>query len=69
MSITTLGIIRITVGLGVLVYVGICFLNQKVWIRKSFSWGTREEYPKIFILNVIGGTLIGIGMITSSFFF
>jgi len=52
--------IRIIIGLAVLVYVAYCMVNQKVWIRKVFAWKTREEYPKVFMMNVIGGTLIGI---------
>ena len=67
MDFSTLDLIRIAVGLGVLIYVGNCIFNQKVWIRKNFSWGTREEYPKIFMLNVIGGTLIGIWIVVAPF--
>tara|TARA_B100000959_G_scaffold149992_1_gene157343 strand:- start:198 stop:335 length:138 start_codon:yes stop_codon:yes gene_type:complete len=44
-------------------------LNQKVWIRKTFSWGEREEYPKIFQMNIIGGTLIGIFLVAGPFLF
>ncbi|MAE39138.1 MAG: hypothetical protein CL969_05925 [Euryarchaeota archaeon] len=67
MDFSTFDFIRIAVGLGVLMYVGNCMFNQKVWIRKNFSWGTREEYPKIFMLNIIGGTLIGVWMVAAPF--
>ena len=55
MDLTTLDFIRITIGVVLLLYVANCLLNQKVWIRKTFSWGTKEEYPKIFKMNIIGG--------------
>ena len=55
MDLTTLDFIRIAVGAVILLYVANCWLNQKVWIRKTFSWGTKEEYPKIFQMNIIGG--------------
>ena len=67
MDLSTLDFVRIGIGGGILLYVGNCFLNQKVWIRKTFSWGTREEYPKIFQMNIIVGTLIGAFMIASPF--
>ncbi len=67
MELTTLDFIRIAVGVIILLYVGNCWLNQKVWIRKTFSWGTKEEYPKIFQMNIIGGTLIGIFLVVSAF--
>ena len=67
MDLSTLDFVRIGIGVGILLYVGNCFLNQKVWIRKTFSWGTREEYPKIFQMNIIVGTLIGAFMIASPF--
>ena len=56
MDLTTLDFIRIAVGAVILLYVANCLLNQKVWIRKTFSWGIKEEYPKIFQMNIIGGT-------------
>ncbi|MDP7549753.1 MAG: hypothetical protein QF896_00985 [Acidimicrobiales bacterium] len=40
-----------------------CLITQKVWIRKVFAWRTRDEYPKIFMMNIIGGTLFAIWMI------
>ena len=67
MDLTTLDFIRITIGMVILMYVANCLLNQKVWIRKIFSWGTKEEYPKIFQMNIIGGSLIGIFLIASPF--
>jgi len=68
MDLETLDFIRIAIGVVILLYVANCLLKQKVWIRKTFSWGTKEEYPKIFQMNIIGGTLIGLLMIASSFF-
>ena len=67
MDLTTLDIIRITLGAVILLYVANCLLNQKVWIRKTFSWGTKEEYPKIYQMNIFGGTLIGLFLVVSSF--
>ena len=69
MDLTTLDTIRITIGVAILLYVANCMLNQKVWIRKTFSWGTKEEYPKIFQMNIIGGTLIGLFLVASPFLF
>lgn len=67
MDLTTLDSVRIAVGALVLMYVAYCMLNQKVWIRKIFSWGSREEYPKIFLMNIIGGTLMGTFLVSSPF--
>ncbi len=67
MDLTTLDFIRIAIGGGILLYVANCLLNQKVWIRKTFSWGTKEAYPKIFQMNIIGGTLIGLFLAVSPF--
>jgi len=67
MDLTTLDTIRIAIGVAILLYVANCMLNQKVWIRKTFSWGTKEEYPKIFQMNIIGGTLIGLFLVASPF--
>jgi len=67
MDLDTLDFIRIAVGSVVLLYVANCLLNQKVWIRKTFSWGAKEEYPKIFLMNIIGGTIGGILLITIPF--
>ena len=69
MDLTTLDTIRIAIGVAILLYVANCMLNQKVWIRKTFSWGTKEDYPKIFQMNIIGGTLIGIFLVASPFLF
>jgi len=44
-------------------YVAYCLITQKVWIRKVFAWRTRDEYPKIFMMNIVGGTLIAIWLI------
>ncbi len=67
MDLTNLDLIRIAIGVIILLYVANCLLNQKVWIRQTFSWGTKEEYPKIFQLNIIGGTLIGLFLAVSPF--
>lgn len=74
MEISTLEFIRIAVGLCVLMYVGNCLLNQKVWLRgpigltsKTFAWGTREENQTIFMIHVIVGTIIGVWMIVVPF--
>ena len=69
MDLTTLDYIRILIGVAILLYVANCLVNQKVWIRKTFSWGTREEYPKIFQMNIIGGSLIGSFLVASPFLF
>ena len=69
MDLTTLDYIRISIGVTILLYVANCLINQKVWIRKTFSWGAREEYPKIFQMNIIGGSLIGSFLVASPFLF
>ena len=69
MDLTTLDTIRIAIGVAILLYVANCMLNQKVWIRKTFSWGTKEEYPLIFQMNIIGGTLLGLFLVASPFLF
>ena len=67
MDLARFDVIRIAIGVVILLYVTTCLLNQKVWIRKTFSWGTKEEYPKIFQMNIIGGTLIGLFLIVTPF--
>jgi len=69
MDLTTLDYIRILIGVAILLYVANCLVNQEVWIRKTFSWGAREEYPKIFQMNIIGGSLIGSFLVASPFLF
>jgi len=69
MDLTIFDYIRISIGMVVLLYVVNCLVNQKVWIRKTFSWGAREEYPKIFQMNIIGGSLIGLLLVASPFLF
>ena len=56
-------LIQLGVGLIILVYVAYCLINQKVCIRKVFAWRTRDEYPKVFMMNIIGGTLIATWLI------
>ena len=68
-DITNLDYVRIFVGVAILLYVANCLVNQRVWIRKTFSWGTKEDYPKIFQMNIIGGTLIGLFLVASPFLF
>ena len=58
-----MAVIRTFVAVVVLSYVAYCLVKQQVWVRKEFAWKTREEYPKVFMMNVIGGTLIGILMV------
>jgi len=67
MDLTTLDFLRIAIGAVILLYVTNCLLNQKVWISKTFSWGTKEEYPKIFQMNIIGGALIALFLIAIPF--
>tara|TARA_Y100000746_G_scaffold82423_1_gene69542 strand:- start:1520 stop:1723 length:204 start_codon:yes stop_codon:yes gene_type:complete len=62
-----LDFIRIAVGVVILLYVATCLIFQKVWIRKTFSWGIKEEYPKIFQMNVILGILIGLFLVISPY--
>ena len=57
-----MAVIRTFVGVVVLIYTYYCLIKQKVWIRKEFAWKAREEYPKVFMMNVIGGTLFGLLM-------
>ena len=68
-EITIPQIIKIALGLVVLVYVGYCWSNQKFWSRKHFDWRPKEDWPNVFWLNIIGGTLIGIWLIASPFLF
>lgn len=63
-----MSVMRILVAVVVLIYTSYCLIKQKVWIRKEFAWKAREEYPKVFMMNVIGGTLIGILMIIGQFY-
>ncbi|MBQ90159.1 MAG: hypothetical protein CL441_01870 [Acidimicrobiaceae bacterium] len=51
-------VLQILLGLAVLAYVTYCLITQKVWIRKVFAWRTRDEYPKVFLMNIALGTLI-----------
>ena len=69
MDLTLLDYIRISIGVTILLYVANCLANQRVWIRKTFSWGSREEYPKIFQMNIIGGLLIGLFLVAGPFLF
>ncbi|MBS72358.1 MAG: hypothetical protein CMO20_05345 [Thermoplasmata archaeon] len=67
MELTISALIRIAIGVVILLYVANCLLNQKVWIRKTFSWGSKEEYPKIFRMNIILGLCFGLFMVVSPF--
>ena len=61
--------ISIGVGIVVIAYVVYCLINQRVWIRKEFAWKSKDEYPKVFTMNIILGVLIGVWVIMSSLFF
>jgi len=50
--------VSIGFGLLVLAYVMYCLINQKFWNRRINGWGTSDEHPMIFRLNIIIGTLI-----------
>ena len=63
----TVELVSIPIGVIILYYVSYCLRYQEVWIRKTLSWGTKEEYPKIFQMNIIGGTLIGLLLIVYPF--
>ena len=49
-----------------LAYVMYCLINQKFWNRRVNGWGERDEYPKIFMLNIVIGTLIVLWTILSA---
>ena len=57
-QITVANILALGVGLLVLAYVMYCLINQKFWNRRVNGWGERDEHPKIFMLNIVIGTLI-----------
>ena len=65
-QITVGNIISLGVGLLVLAYVMYCLINQKFWNRRVNGWGERDEYPKIFMLNIVIGTLIVLWTILSA---
>ncbi|MBO57802.1 MAG: hypothetical protein CMA77_02275 [Euryarchaeota archaeon] len=76
MDLTTIEIVRISVGLVILAYVGYCIINQKVWLRgpiglfsKTYAWGAKEENPSVFMLHVIAGSAFGIWLVAMPFFF
>jgi len=75
MDITPITILRISIGITLLAYVGYCLANQRVWVRGNiglestvFAWGTKEENKFVFRLHIIIGTLIGIFLIASTLF-
>ncbi len=51
-------IVSIGVGLLVLAYVVYCLINQKFWNRRVNGWGTKEEHPRVFMLNITIGAFI-----------
>tara|TARA_Y100000294_G_scaffold81722_2_gene76794 strand:- start:2359 stop:2556 length:198 start_codon:yes stop_codon:yes gene_type:complete len=55
--------IQFGVCLVILIHVTYCLITQKVFVRKVFAWRTRDEYPKVFMMNIIGGTLVAIWLI------
>jgi len=67
MDLESFDIARISIGMAILVYVANCSVNQRVWIRRTFSWGSKDEYPKIYQMNIVGGTMIGLFLIVSPF--
>ncbi|OIR22807.1 MAG: hypothetical protein BEU00_01590 [Marine Group III euryarchaeote CG-Epi3] len=58
-------IARLLLGTIVLLYVSNCWLNQRFWSRKHFSWKPREYWPEVFWFNIILGTIMGAYMISS----
>ena len=58
-----MSVVRIFVATVVLRYVAYFLVQQPVWLRQEFAWKTREEYPKVFLMSIIGGTLIGVLML------
>ncbi len=58
-------IARLLLGTIVLLYVSNCWLNQRFWSRKHFSWKLREYWPEVFWFNIILGTIMGAYMISS----
>ena len=56
-------IVRLLLGAIVLFYSANCWLNQRFWSRRHFSWKPKEYWPEIFWLNVIGGILGGTTLI------
>ena len=74
MDLSSLEILRVAVGIGILIYVGYCLINQKVWVRgpiglesKTFSWGSKEENKTIFMIHVVIGAAIGIFLVVAPF--
>jgi len=54
-------------GLVIMAYVVYCLINQKFWNRRAHAWATSEEYPKIFKLNIIIGTITVIWTVVKPF--
>ena len=74
MDLSSLEILRVAVGIGILIYVGYCLINQKVWLRgsigmesKIFAWGSKEENKTIFMIHVVIGAAIGIFLVVNPF--
>ncbi|MBF82671.1 MAG: hypothetical protein CL522_04675 [Actinobacteria bacterium] len=65
-QITVGNVASLVIGLLVMAYVMYCLINQKFWNRRVNGWGTRDEHPKIFMLNIVIGTLIVIWTIVSA---
>ena len=64
-EITPVVILQIAIGLVLLAYTGYCWSNQKFWSRKHFDWKPKEYWPEVFWLNIVGGTLIEIWLLSS----
>jgi len=76
MDISAIEAARASIGIALMVYVGFCLKNQKVWLRgpigffsETFDWGAREENQTVFMLHVIVGTAFGIWLIIGPFLF
>ena len=63
MDLTTLDYIRISIGVSILLYVANCLVNQKVWIRKTFSWGDErgvsQDFPDEHYWGIIDWIIFG----------
>ena len=74
MDLSILGILRIIAGSIIVLYVGYCMINQKVWLRgpiglksKTFAWGSKEDNKSLFMIHVIIGGFFGAYLIVTPF--
>ena len=56
MDLTALDYIRILIGVAILLYVANCLVNQKVRIRKTFSWWALDDDINLFSPPVVART-------------